>query len=39
MRTAIEQQLSGAFASLFPFDGERCMHMANRVVVALGSRL
>ena len=38
MRTAIEQQLSGAFASLFPFDGERCVHMADRVVVALGSR-
>lgn len=35
MRTAIEQQLSGAFASLFPFDGERCIHMADRVVTAL----
>lgn len=35
MRAAIEEQLSGAFASLFPFDGERCVHMADRVVLAL----
>jgi RNA polymerase sigma-70 factor (ECF subfamily) len=36
MRTAIEEKVSGAFASLFPFDGERCVHMADRVVDALG---
>lgn len=35
MRQAIEEKLSGAFASLFPFDGERCVHMADRVVAAL----
>jgi RNA polymerase sigma-70 factor (ECF subfamily) len=35
MRAAIEDQLSGAFASLFPFDGERCVHMAERVLLAL----
>ena len=35
MRAAIAEQLSGAFASLFPFDGERCVHMADRVVLAL----
>jgi len=35
MREAIEAQLSGAFASLFPFDGERCVHMADRVLVQL----
>ena len=35
MREAIEEHLSGAFASLFPFDGERCVHMADRVVEAL----
>lgn len=35
MRTAIEAKLSGAFASLFPFDGERCVHMADRVLAQL----
>ena len=39
MRAAIEEQLSGAFAALFPFDGERCVHMADRVVEALGDRV
>lgn len=39
MRAAIEEQLSGAFAALFPFDGERCVHMADRVVAALGDRV
>lgn len=32
MRAAIEAKLSGAFASLFPFDGERCVHMADLVL-------
>jgi RNA polymerase sigma-70 factor (ECF subfamily) len=36
MRAAIEERLSGAFASLFPFDGERCVHMADRVLTQLG---
>jgi RNA polymerase sigma-70 factor, ECF subfamily len=35
MREAIEKELSGAFAALFPFDGARCADMADRVVVAL----
>jgi RNA polymerase sigma-70 factor (ECF subfamily) len=35
MRAAIEEQISGAFGALFPFDGERCVHMADRVVAQL----
>src|SRR6185312_6709329 len=35
LRTAIEDQLSLAFSALFPFDGERCVHMADRVVADL----
>jgi RNA polymerase sigma-70 factor (ECF subfamily) len=35
MRSAIEEKLTGAFASLFPFDGERCVHMADRVLLIL----
>jgi RNA polymerase sigma-70 factor, ECF subfamily len=31
MRLAIEKQLAGSFASVFPFDGERCAGMADRV--------
>ncbi|MEO8758073.1 MAG: RNA polymerase sigma factor [Devosia sp.] len=38
MRSALEEQLSGAFASLFPFDGERCVHMADRVILRLNAR-
>lgn len=38
MRAAIEEQLNGAFGALFPFDGERCVRMADRVVDALGGR-
>ena len=37
LRTAIEAQMSGAFASLFPFDGARCVGMADRVLAQLGS--
>jgi RNA polymerase sigma-70 factor (ECF subfamily) len=37
MRTAIEEQLSGAFSALFPFDGERCVHMADRVLADLAA--
>lgn len=32
LRLAIETQLAGAFSSLFPFDGARCAHMADRVL-------
>jgi RNA polymerase sigma-70 factor (ECF subfamily) len=39
MRAALEEQLTGAFASLFPFDGERCVHMADRVIDALGAHV
>lgn len=35
MRAAIEDQLKGEFAALFPFDGERCVHMADRVLQSL----
>lgn len=38
MREAIEKELSGAFAALFPFDGARCVAMADRVVAALRER-
>lgn len=37
MRTTIEDQLKGEFASLFPFDGARCVHMADRVLRSLMS--
>ncbi len=35
MRSAIEDRLKGEFAALFPFDGERCVHMADRVLQSL----
>lgn len=35
MRTSIEKRLTGAFAALFPFDGSRCVAMADRVIAAL----
>ena len=35
LRNAIEERLSLAFSALFPFDGERCVHMADRVVAEL----
>lgn len=35
MRETIEQKLNGAFTSLFPFDGQRCVHMADRVLIEL----
>ena len=34
MRASIEKQLS-TFSALFPFDGSRCVAMADRVIVAL----
>jgi RNA polymerase sigma-70 factor (ECF subfamily) len=35
MREAIASELSGAVSSLFPFDGVRCVHMADRVLADL----
>ena len=35
MRSAIENELSGAFAEAFPFNGARCVHMAESVVEKL----
>ena len=35
MRASIEKQLSGTFSALFPFDGKRCVAMADRVIAAL----
>jgi len=35
LRQAIESRLADAFSSLFPFDGARCTHMADRVLEAL----
>src|SRR3569623_418339 len=35
LRTAIEEQLAPSFSGLIPFDGERCVHMASRVVTEL----
>lgn len=36
LRGAIEAQMSGAFASLFPFDGAQCVSMADKVLAELG---
>lgn len=38
MRVAIEAELSGAFGALFPFDGARCVSMADRVMAQLGQQ-
>lgn len=38
LRGAIEAQLSGSFTALFPFDGARCVAMADRVVTQLRKR-
>lgn len=35
LRQSIEKQLTGTFSALFPFDGTRCVSMADRVVEAL----
>lgn len=35
MREAIATELSGAVSQLFPFDGIRCVHMADRVLADL----
>lgn len=38
LRTAFEQQARGTFATLYPFDGARCVSMADRVVDDLAKR-
>lgn len=38
LRGAIERVLSAGFADIFPFDGERCVRMGDRVVETLRSR-
>jgi RNA polymerase sigma-70 factor, ECF subfamily len=35
LRAAIEEQISGSFSTLFPFDGQRCVAMADRVAAEL----
>jgi RNA polymerase sigma-70 factor (ECF subfamily) len=35
LRELLAEQLSPMFGGLFPFDGERCVHMADRVVAQL----
>ena len=35
LRTALGKQARGGFEAIFPFDGMRCVHMADRVVAAL----
>ena len=37
LRRTIEQRFSVSFADIFPFDGERCVHMADRVVARLAA--
>lgn len=35
LKTSLEEQARGGFETIFPFDGQRCVHMADRVVLAL----
>lgn len=35
LRTGLEARLRGGFEAIFPFDGARCAHMADRVVARL----
>ncbi len=35
LRAAVEKRLSAGFSDLFPFDGERCVRMADRVIERL----
>jgi RNA polymerase sigma-70 factor (ECF subfamily) len=37
LRRTIEQRLSAGFSDLFPFGGERCAGMADRVLERLGA--
>lgn len=36
VRSEIEEVLSSSFSGVFPFDGERCAHMSDRVIERLG---
>lgn len=38
LRTSLESQVEGGFASVFPFAGTRCAKMADRVVSELAAR-
>ena len=38
LRLALEARLHGSFESVFPFDGARCAHMADRVISVLKER-
>lgn len=35
LRVVLEEQLRGSFAELYPFDGARCAHMADRLIAVL----
>lgn len=35
LRAALAERLEPAFSALFPFDGKRCVHMADRVVAEI----
>lgn len=35
LRVVLEEELRGSFAELYPFDGARCVHMADRVIAKL----
>lgn len=35
LRAVLEEELRGSFAELYPFDGARCMHLADRVIAKL----
>lgn len=37
LRLALEQRIQGGFEAIFPFDGQRCAGMADRVCDALGA--
>lgn len=37
LRRAIAEEVSGAFAGIFPFDGARCVNMADRVLAELAA--
>ncbi|WP_027234180.1 RNA polymerase sigma factor [Leisingera caerulea] len=35
LRSALENSVSGGFDAIFPFDGQRCARMADRVILSL----
>ena len=38
LRAALQRSLAPRFRDVFPFDGERCVRMADRVIARLGTR-